>query len=56
MSFNKLRNTDLPGAGAGLAPDVPELGKCGSGSVVSQCVRRFTKQLSCFCFLFHLFE
>ena len=25
MSFNKLRNTDLPGAGAGLAPDVPEL-------------------------------
>ena len=23
MSFNKLRNTDLPGAAAGLAPDVP---------------------------------
>jgi len=24
-SFNKLRNTDLPGAAAGLAPDVPDL-------------------------------
>jgi len=25
VSFNKLQNTDLPGAAAGLAPDVPEL-------------------------------
>jgi hypothetical protein len=25
VSFNKLRNTDLPGAMAGLAPDVPDL-------------------------------
>merc|ERR1719436_1534054 len=25
VSFNKLRNTDLPGAAAGLAPDVPDL-------------------------------
>jgi len=25
VSFAKLRNTDLPGAGAGLAPDVPDL-------------------------------
>mmetsp|Transcript_55561 Transcript_55561/g.157796 ORF Transcript_55561/g.157796 Transcript_55561/m.157796 type:complete len:967 (-) Transcript_55561:328-3228(-) len=25
VSFNKLRNTDLPGAGAGLAPDIPDL-------------------------------
>jgi len=25
VSFNKLRNTDLPGASAGLAPDVPDL-------------------------------
>jgi len=25
VSFNKLRNTDLPGAAAGLAPDIPDL-------------------------------
>jgi len=25
VSFSKLRNTDLPGAAAGLAPDVPDL-------------------------------
>jgi len=25
VSFSKLKNTDLPGAGAGLAPDVPDL-------------------------------
>ncbi|CAE7469287.1 cse1l [Symbiodinium natans] len=25
VAFNKLQNTDLPGAAAGLAPDVPEL-------------------------------
>lgn len=25
VSFNKLRNTDLPGAAAGLAPDVPDI-------------------------------
>eukprot|EP00434_Breviolum_minutum_P040292 symbB.v1.2.035799.t1/scaffold4903.1/size33184/3 len=33
VSFNKLRNTDLPGAGAGLAPDVPDLHSAAKASL-----------------------
>jgi len=34
VSFSKLKNTDLPGAGAGLAPDVPDL--CVAAKAVLQ--------------------
>jgi len=33
VSFNKLRNTDLPGAAAGLAPDVPDLHSAAKASL-----------------------
>ncbi|CAE8606508.1 unnamed protein product, partial [Polarella glacialis] len=33
VSFNKLRNTDLPGASAGLAPDVPDLHAAAKASL-----------------------
>jgi len=36
INFNKLQNTDLPGAGAGLAPDVPELHSAAKTLLVPQ--------------------
>lgn len=52
VSFNKLRNTDLPGAGAGLAPDVPELQiwkwKCSVAVLLGDSLSNFHAFVSCF--------
>mmetsp|Transcript_114882 Transcript_114882/g.199027 ORF Transcript_114882/g.199027 Transcript_114882/m.199027 type:complete len:964 (+) Transcript_114882:72-2963(+) len=36
VSFNKLRNTDLPNAAAGLAPDVPDLNTAAKTALAPQ--------------------
>jgi exportin-2 (importin alpha re-exporter) len=45
VSFSKLRNTDLPGAAAGLAPDVPDLASAAK-ALLAPVLREPCRQLA----------